>query len=116
MSIENMLVNRGKAYGNFYENASTIQHLKEVVFEHAKDWNKMQPDVRQALEMICTKIGRILSGDAGHVDTWEDIAGYAVLVADRIKGDQAWAGTAKTVEATKNHLSPKGKMGLAQMG
>jgi hypothetical protein len=33
----------------------------------------------EALEMICTKIARILSGNPNDPDHWKDIAGYAEL-------------------------------------
>ena len=36
--------------------------------------------------MICHKIGRILNGDPDYGDSWRDIAGYALLVADRLEG------------------------------
>jgi len=35
----------------------------------------------EALEMICVKMARILAGDPDHADHWDDIAGYARLVA-----------------------------------
>lgn len=36
--------------------------------------------MKEALEMIQTKVGRILTGDPTHRDSWHDIAGYAVLI------------------------------------
>lgn len=35
--------------------------------------------------MIAHKIGRILNGDPNYRDSWDDIAGYAKLAADRCK-------------------------------
>lgn len=40
---------------------------------------------REALDMIAHKIGRILNGDHDYADSWDDIAGYARLVADRVR-------------------------------
>ena len=37
--------------------------------------------------MFAHKIGRILVGDPNHRDHWDDISGYAVLVADRLGED-----------------------------
>lgn len=34
---------------------------------------------QHALDMILTKVARIISGDADHADHWRDIAGYALL-------------------------------------
>ena len=39
-----------------------------------------------ALDLICNKIARIVSGDSTYHDSWIDIAGYAKLVADRLQG------------------------------
>ena len=38
---------------------------------------------RHALHMICHKIARIVTGKADFRDHWDDIAGYATLVAER---------------------------------
>jgi hypothetical protein len=38
--------------------------------------------------MIAHKIGRILNGDPDYIDSWDDIAGYAKLVADRLRGNE----------------------------
>jgi hypothetical protein len=43
-------------------------------------------DHQEALDMIASKIARIVIGDYDHVDSWVDIAGYATLVADRLQG------------------------------
>ena len=37
--------------------------------------------------MIVHKIARILAGDPNHADHWHDIAGYAILVEERIGQD-----------------------------
>jgi hypothetical protein len=37
--------------------------------------------------MIAHKIGRIINGDPDYIDSWDDIAGYAKLVADRLRSD-----------------------------
>jgi hypothetical protein len=42
----------------------------------------------EALDMICHKIGRIINGDANYHDNWLDIAGYSMLVADRLQQEE----------------------------
>jgi hypothetical protein len=39
---------------------------------------------KESLEMIASKIARIVCGDSNHHDSWHDIGGYAKLVADRL--------------------------------
>lgn len=41
----------------------------------------------EALDIITQKIGRIINGDANYADSWQDIAGYAQLVANRLNDE-----------------------------
>lgn len=84
MHIDNILAERGERYGSFIDNATTAQALKKVL--HMNDnWFHLAYDQREALDMICHKMARILNGDPNYVDSWADIAGYATLVANRLK-------------------------------
>jgi len=47
----------------------------------------MYADQREALDMICHKIARIVNGNPDYADSWTDIAGYATLVAERLEND-----------------------------
>jgi len=82
-----ILDERGNNYGAFLDNARVTQRLKAVAHQFAGQNNKtFDADQAEALDMIFTKIGRILNGDPNHIDSWIDIAGYATLVADRLQG------------------------------
>jgi hypothetical protein len=85
--IDQTLNERGARYGTFTGHAEIAQRLKAVmrVYE-AKRGCDLDPDQREALEMIAHKIARILNGDPNYADSWVDIAGYAKLVADRLEG------------------------------
>lgn len=80
-SVEEILLERNKTHGDYTAQAQTSQQLKKIVRINS---GSLSPVQRDALEMICVKISRILSGDPNHKDSWVDIAGYATLVADRI--------------------------------
>lgn len=80
-----MLSDRGRRYGPFVGHADVTQHLKKVMRAH-KGWHSLTSDQEEALEMIVHKVGRIINGDPDYVDSWDDIAGYARLVADRLRG------------------------------
>lgn len=85
--VDALLDERGKRYGVFAEHAAIAQNLKWAIVAHMGErWGKMRPDQREALEMICHKLGRIANGDPDYADTWLDVAGYAKLVADRLEG------------------------------
>ena len=83
-TIDDTLVERGAVHGNFKDNASVAQDLKRVI-NTALNARMMrgQGPIRnihlEALDLIATKISRILSGDAEYSDHWHDIQGYARL-------------------------------------
>lgn len=77
--ITSTLAERGNSHGDFQANGSVMQHLKEVV-RGERNWNQLPPYQREAIEMICHKLGRILCGNSNFTDHWHDIAGYATLV------------------------------------
>lgn len=78
--MTNLLKERQKTHGDFKDNARVSQALKRVIYSQsgAVELTEIQ---REALEMICLKIGRVLSGKPHFKDTWDDIAGYAMLAA-----------------------------------
>lgn len=87
--IDATLAERGSRYGEFPTHAQITQTLKDVMRgdypgASVTNWLVMSPDMREALEMIAHKIGRILNGDPNYHDSWHDIVGYAKLVADRL--------------------------------
>ena len=81
MESKIMLVNnREKTHGNYRDNATMSQGLKDVM-RGGKNWNTLNDMQRESLEMIAMKLGRILTGDAGFRDHWDDIGGYAQLAS-----------------------------------
>ena len=84
--INEVLSERGSRYGSFENHAIISQRLKSVLWE--SNYQRMQPDQIEALEMICHKMARILNGDPNYADSWVDIAGYAKLVANRLEAGQ----------------------------
>ena len=83
--VTETLTERGNRYGKFKDHAKLSQHLKNVMC-CADGWSRLEPDMREALEMIQHKVARILNGDPTYADSWHDIAGYAKLVDDRLNG------------------------------
>ncbi len=83
--IHTILDDRGAKYGPFESHAEITQKLKATV-QSGLGKKVLPADMQEALDMIAHKIGRIVNGDPYHVDSWDDIAGYATLVADRLRG------------------------------
>lgn len=70
---------RMDTHGSFPETARVAQNLK-LMMEDSTNWDYLPHAMKESLEMIQTKVGRILTGDPTHRDSWHDIAGYAVLI------------------------------------
>jgi hypothetical protein len=84
-TIDDILTARGKRYGKFEDHARISQALKECM-RMQTGWARLRHDQREALEMVAHKVARILNGDPTYDDSWTDIAGYAELVAERLRG------------------------------
>jgi hypothetical protein len=86
--VTEVLEERGTRYGKFTGHAAITTALKDSIRRHREVHrkDKLSDDQQEALDMICHKIGRIVNGDPNYADSWVDIAGYAMLVADRLEG------------------------------
>jgi hypothetical protein len=87
-NVDAILNERANTYGSFETVAGTAQDIKSLIHTALiGNPTVLDADQVEALDMIATKIARILNGNPDHVDSWIDIAGYATLVADRLKGE-----------------------------
>lgn len=84
--VSNTLNARGARYGSFSGQAAISQTLKNLM-RQSPNWDYLEPDMAEALDMIQHKIARILNGDPRYADSWHDIAGYATLVDKRLNGE-----------------------------
>mgnify|MGYP001330036247 CR=1 FL=1 len=83
-TIEEILAEREKTHGDFRTHAAITDAIKYHMHNSSK-WDYLSSIQREALDMTAHKIGRILAGDPDHKDHWDDIAGYATLVARELK-------------------------------
>tara|TARA_R110002124_G_scaffold275530_1_gene446001 strand:+ start:225 stop:470 length:246 start_codon:yes stop_codon:yes gene_type:complete len=72
----NVLEERARTHGHFCDVARSAQVIKSEV-DKADHLDITQIE---ALDMIATKIARILHGNSNEPDHWLDIEGYARLV------------------------------------
>lgn len=84
MNVDQTLQERGERYGSFEQNATIAQSLKKVLHMN-ENWHHLAYDQREAMDMFCSKMARIMNGDPNYADNFVDIAGYATLVANRLK-------------------------------
>ena len=81
-----LLAERHQTHGSYSEHAAVTQQIKDVLRNHP-GWERLSPTMRETLEMNAHKIGRIMAGNPNFPDHWEDIAGYAKLVANELNGN-----------------------------
>lgn len=87
-TIDKTLEERGARYGEFTVHSQITQDLKKVMHASPR-WAQLQPDQKEALEMVQHKIGRILNGDPSYIDSWTDVIGYTRLVETRLIQEQS---------------------------
>ena len=106
--ISDLLAAREVTYGAFREVAALSQQLKDLL-------STCQVSAVQAesIDMIASKLARIINGDPDHVDSWKDIAGYAMLVVAELEAVTAPVPEAVSVivsatamEAQQNSKQP----------
>ncbi len=85
--IDDLLAEREITHGDFSHVAvlaNAIQHTLRCSSGH----ERLPVEAVVALDMIAVKIARIIAGDAEHADHWQDIAGYATLIARMCEGER----------------------------
>ena len=81
--IDETLSQRGKQYGEFGTHAKITQAIK-CAMVNSPNWGSLPDDMKESLEMVAHKVGRILNGDPNFHDSWHDIVGYVRLVEQRL--------------------------------
>lgn len=70
-------VNRDHQHGGMEPVGTVAQGIKALMHD-SRNWHRLTPGHREALDMLAHKIARILSGADPHdPQHWEDVAGYA---------------------------------------
>ena len=81
--VRSILSERHSTHGLFTDQGKLAQQLKTLLRSHSKiEMDRYQVE---AMEMICTKLSRIVCGNPHQLDSWLDIAGYAQLVVDELQ-------------------------------
>ncbi len=83
VDINSLLTEREKVHGEFFHTAMLAQGIKSCIHPHLPA--TIDPILPEAIDMIASKLARVASGDAMHIDHWDDIAGYATLVANFLR-------------------------------
>lgn len=98
-NIDNLIDERQKLHGEFSEYAKTDQLLKSAM---TNDFRKLAPNyITSGLDMIASKMARIITGDAEELDHWKDIQGYSRAVERCIKKPIVSADQLPSIETSR---------------
>lgn len=82
-TTEELLIERGRTHGEYSEHARCTQNIMRALQAECM-WDKLSDIQKESLHMFAHKMGRIVTGNPNIHDHWDDIAGYAKLVSQRI--------------------------------
>ena len=77
------LSERGLTYGE-YKDVSRISQLIKDAMRSGDSYSILSHEACESLDMIANKIARIVNGDPYYKDSWQDIAGYAQLIVNKL--------------------------------
>ena len=83
MSVQQTLEDRNATHGDFADHARATQMLKTVI-QNQPGWKNLNAMQRESMDMIASKMARILAGNPNFKDHYVDIQGYAKLIEDRL--------------------------------
>lgn len=78
---------RNQTHGDPIAQFETAQQLKNEL-ARGPHWMDLNAVEREALEMICTKLSRLVHGDPAHGDHMLDIIGYAAIAVESRHDEQ----------------------------
>lgn len=81
--IEETLKEREKDYGTFSDQAFIAQNIK-YAFKNESNWDDFNDVQRESLDMLASKLARVLNGNINHYDSWYDMLGYLQLVVNSL--------------------------------
>lgn len=83
--VDGLIERRGMVHGDFTARSKVAQAIKKILHEHSMWPHSLNDAQKQSLDEIAGKISRIMEGDPNEPDHWDDIAGYAMLVANTLR-------------------------------
>ena len=83
--VEKVISTREATHGSYADTARVAQTLKRVLRNETAHYETLNSRQRESLDLICTKLARIVSGNANEPDHWLDIQGYAKIAIDEVE-------------------------------
>lgn len=85
-NVKDTLESRNSTHGLFENTAKFAQDIKGQMRQG--NWDALNAVQKETLEMIATKIARVLSGNPADPEHWHDLAGYATLAEEEAEAFQ----------------------------
>lgn len=82
--IDGILERRETTHGNFEQVSRIAQGIKRCL-RSGDTYDKLDARQKEALDLLSTKMARIVNGDGDHPDHWDDTIGYGQLGRDACK-------------------------------
>ena len=82
--IQEVLRAKGQHYGDFLNHARITQNIKRALVD-SKNWEELPDAMKESLEMVAHKIGRLLNGNPLYKDSWIDMIGYLQLIVNDLE-------------------------------
>jgi hypothetical protein len=86
-----ILKERQKTHGEYANLAFVAQSMKNILRD-APNYNSLSPVQRESVDLIATKLARIVCGNASEPDHWIDGAGYFQLVLNELQNKNTAPG------------------------
>jgi hypothetical protein len=103
--ITKILNERQATHGDYLSKCIFIQTIKESMRSENNNWIRLDPDMQESLDMMVHKISRILYGNPYHTDSWLDIAGYIMLVANRLQIEEEFNERTKSFRGSDSKVT-----------
>jgi hypothetical protein len=100
-----ILKERQKTHGE-YESVSRVAQSLKCILESGPSFDDLSEIQVESLQLICTKLARIVCGNPDEPDHWVDISGYADLVVFNLKDKN----TASRATVTIMEMDPDEKI------
>ena len=84
LTTSGLIDSRQGTHGEFNENSRATWEILRTL-QGERNWAVLPDNMKHAIYMIAHKMARIMAGNPEEPDHWQDIAGYATLVAQRLE-------------------------------
>jgi len=78
-----IIEDRNDTHGDYEVQAALSQSQKDLL-RGLPGWQRLSPEQRETLDMVCVKMSRILCGNPNEPDHWLDMMGYVKLVHNQL--------------------------------